>query len=74
MNELPSNQACYPYFPGGRDDLNSVICPQMLGMATGVFDIIGVELTAMFTNIEPIRLGAFLRECVDRQKNGFGHL
>jgi hypothetical protein len=63
VEELPSNTECYEYFPGGKPDLNSVICPQMIGMMNGVFDIQGVELTELFPDVSVTRLRGFLQEC-----------
>ncbi|KAJ9136941.1 hypothetical protein NKR23_g9560 [Pleurostoma richardsiae] len=61
--ELPSNKACYAYFPRGREDLETVICTMMVGMASGVFDIQGTNLESLLPSLKPILLEPFLRQC-----------
>jgi hypothetical protein len=61
--ELPSNKACYGYFPGGKEELDGIVCTHMLGMAFGVFDIPGVSLNELFPHVQETQLEAFLQEC-----------
>ncbi|PTU21450.1 hypothetical protein P175DRAFT_0556420 [Aspergillus ochraceoroseus IBT 24754] len=66
--ELPSNRGVYHLFPQGKEDLNTVICTQMIGMAYGVFDIPGVDITQYVPSWAPERLGPFLETCWAKAK------
>ncbi|EXJ66482.1 uncharacterized protein A1O5_10634 [Cladophialophora psammophila CBS 110553] len=64
--ELPSNNPCYSYFPGGKEELDGICCTQMIGMVAGVFDIKGTELNKLFPHVQTIRLEHFLRTCWEK--------
>lgn len=64
--ELPSNKNCYELFESGKDELNSIICTQMIGMASGIFDIPGMELSRLTGYIPEVTLEAFLARCFEK--------
>ncbi|KAL6246548.1 hypothetical protein RBB50_006786 [Rhinocladiella similis] len=61
--ELPSNRPSYPYFPGGKAELDMIVSTMMVGMATGVFDVSGTNLQTFAPDIETMKIEPFLRSC-----------